>query len=193
MFIFVDATTIQTPCALDLQLENGRHLEAFSIQLVILAILKQCLRICHVQAVAAAEGSPSETIKSPQSDKASPSSKHCFTSSDSPLPFSVSSEIEKEFLLSVEHAEQLAKDVGQVDGIVSLLFCCRVKKALLYILLIQSVIYLQKLQICLMLLSWYSNLHFHLEGVVLWVEIFSFCCLAVLFPLFEIIYMVCFL
>lgn len=78
-------------------------LEAFSIQLVILAILKQSLHICHAQAVVAADESPSfETIKSPQNSKAS---------------HSVSSEIEKEFLLSVEHAEELAKDVGQVDGI----------------------------------------------------------------------------
>ncbi|PKU80623.1 serine/threonine-protein kinase ATG1c isoform X1 [Dendrobium catenatum] len=83
------------------QLENDMLLEAFSIQLLILAILKQSLHICHAQAVVAAEESPSfETIKSPQNSKAS---------------HSVSSEIEKEFLLSVEHAEELAKDVGQVD------------------------------------------------------------------------------
>ncbi|KAH0465463.1 hypothetical protein IEQ34_005566 [Dendrobium chrysotoxum] len=98
------------------QLENDKLLEAFSIQLVILAILKQSLHICHAQAVVAAEESPSfETIKSPQNSKASPNSRHGISSSDPQSPHSVSSEIEKEFLLSVEHAEELAKDVGQVD------------------------------------------------------------------------------
>ncbi|KDO57934.1 hypothetical protein CISIN_1g043425mg, partial [Citrus sinensis] len=37
----------------------GKHLEGFSIQLVILAIWKQALHICHTQAASAMDGSPS--------------------------------------------------------------------------------------------------------------------------------------
>ncbi|XP_020588220.1 serine/threonine-protein kinase ATG1c-like [Phalaenopsis equestris] len=108
-------TSVMTELLKD-ELENGRRLEAFSIQLLILAILKESLHICHTQAVVAADESPSETTKFPQTSKASSSgSTNCFSSSDPPLPYSVSSEIEKEFLISVERAEELAKDVGQVD------------------------------------------------------------------------------
>ncbi|KAI3498500.1 hypothetical protein L1887_34275 [Cichorium endivia] len=40
--------------------KGGNRLEAFSIQLVILAIWKQALDICHTQAASAIKGSPSQ-------------------------------------------------------------------------------------------------------------------------------------
>ncbi|KAI3790877.1 hypothetical protein L2E82_04271 [Cichorium intybus] len=42
------------------KIEGGNRLEAFSIQLVILAIWKQALDICHTQAASAIKGSPSQ-------------------------------------------------------------------------------------------------------------------------------------
>ncbi|KAI3765264.1 hypothetical protein L2E82_15294 [Cichorium intybus] len=47
------------------KIEGGNRLEAFSIRLVILAIWKQALDICHTQAASAIKGSPSqETVTS---------------------------------------------------------------------------------------------------------------------------------
>ncbi|XP_020241298.1 serine/threonine-protein kinase ATG1c-like isoform X2 [Asparagus officinalis] len=89
------------------EVANGRRLEAFSIQLVILAIWKQALHICHAHAASAIEGSPSH--------KAIPSSRGSYSSSDSPLPDALCSQIEKDFLVEVEHAEELARDMGQVE------------------------------------------------------------------------------
>uniref|UniRef100_A0A0V0HYQ8 Putative ovule protein n=1 Tax=Solanum chacoense TaxID=4108 RepID=A0A0V0HYQ8_SOLCH len=40
----------------------GRHLEAFSIELVMLAIWKQALHVCHTQAASAIEGSPNQKL-----------------------------------------------------------------------------------------------------------------------------------
>ncbi|KAK8546361.1 hypothetical protein V6N13_067586 [Hibiscus sabdariffa] len=85
--------------------EAGRHLEAFSIQLVILAIWKQALHICHTQAASAMEGSPSQ-----ETSRLSASKKHG-TSYMEECPEDVSSEIEREFLREVEHAEELAKAI----------------------------------------------------------------------------------
>ncbi|KAE8684793.1 Kinase superfamily protein isoform 2 [Hibiscus syriacus] len=86
--------------------EAGRHLEAFSIQLVILAIWKQALHICHTRAASAMEGSPSQET----SRLRSPSKKHG-TSDTEECPEDVSAEIEREFLREVEHAEELAKAI----------------------------------------------------------------------------------
>ncbi|KAK8532014.1 hypothetical protein V6N12_053466 [Hibiscus sabdariffa] len=87
--------------------EAGRHLEAFSIQLVILAIWKQALHICHTQAASAMEGSPSQETSRLRK---SASKKHG-TSDLEECPEDVSSEIEREFLREVEHAEELAKSI----------------------------------------------------------------------------------
>ncbi|KAL0915141.1 hypothetical protein M5K25_015540 [Dendrobium thyrsiflorum] len=95
--------------------ENGRQLEAFSVQLVLLAIWKQALNICHRQATFSIEGCPSHEFKYQENINASPSARHCFRSSESEVTDLVSSEIEREFLLSVEHAEELEKAMGQVD------------------------------------------------------------------------------
>ncbi|KAG7536328.1 Protein kinase-like domain superfamily [Arabidopsis suecica] len=44
------------------RIKSDKHLEAFSIQLAILAIWKQALHICHTQAISGLEGSPSQDI-----------------------------------------------------------------------------------------------------------------------------------
>ncbi|XVF55188.1 hypothetical protein PTKIN_Ptkin06aG0016800 [Pterospermum kingtungense] len=96
------------------KIEAGRQLEAFSIQLVILAIWKQALHICHTQAASAMEGSPSQET----SRLRSASKRHGTSDTEecqdvdvvSPEgPEDISSEIEREFLREVEHAEELAK------------------------------------------------------------------------------------
>ncbi|XP_070665759.1 serine/threonine-protein kinase ATG1c isoform X2 [Malus domestica] len=93
--------------------QAGKHREAFSIQLVILAIWKQALHICHTQAASAMEGSPSqETTRFRTTSK-----KHNSPDMDESLdvntqgPEDISSQIEREFLQEVEHAEELAKAI----------------------------------------------------------------------------------
>lgn len=95
------------------EVANGRRLEAFSIQLVILAIWKQALHICHTQAASAIEGSPSQEVGG--GTKFVPNSRESYSSSDSPLPDALCSQIERDFLVEVGHAEELARDMGQVD------------------------------------------------------------------------------
>ncbi|KAA3463816.1 serine/threonine-protein kinase ATG1c-like [Gossypium australe] len=93
------------------KIEAGRQLEAFSIQLVILAIWKQALHICHTQAASGTEGSPSR-----EASRLGASRKHetsdteeCKNVVSPEGPEDISSEIEREFLREVEHAEELAK------------------------------------------------------------------------------------
>ncbi|KAL3640670.1 hypothetical protein CASFOL_015638 [Castilleja foliolosa] len=81
------------------KIEGGKQLEAFSIQLVILAIWKQALHICHTHAASAVEGSPSREKKM-----------------QAPIditkmqgPIDICSEIEGAFLHEVGRAEELAK------------------------------------------------------------------------------------
>ncbi|KAG5550299.1 hypothetical protein RHGRI_015305 [Rhododendron griersonianum] len=86
------------------KMESGRQLEAFSIQLVTLAIWKQALHICHTQAI---EGSPTQEMarlrESPNQEHGSPdiASTHG--------PQELCSRIEREFLNEVGNAEELAK------------------------------------------------------------------------------------
>ncbi|KAJ4978043.1 hypothetical protein NE237_008823 [Protea cynaroides] len=101
------------------KIEAGRRLEAFSIQLVILAIWKQALHICHAQAASAVEGSPSQDITRV---RGSTNMKHSSLDVqervnivDTGGPEAVCSQIEKEFLLEVGHAEELARDLP-MDG-----------------------------------------------------------------------------
>ncbi|ANM64855.1 Protein kinase-like domain superfamily [Arabidopsis suecica] len=79
--------------------ENGKHLEAFSIQLVILAIWNQALHICHTQAVSGIEGSLLQDI-----NRVGRNISH--GGSEKLLP-----QIQKEFVQEVERAEELAKFV----------------------------------------------------------------------------------
>ncbi|KAH9736181.1 serine/threonine-protein kinase ATG1c [Citrus sinensis] len=89
----------------------GKHLEGFSIQLVILAIWKQALHICHTQAASAMDGSPSgesTRLRSSRKKHGTPDTEDCPGVNTQGLE-DMSSQIEKEFLREVEHAEELAK------------------------------------------------------------------------------------
>ncbi|KAI3782675.1 hypothetical protein L2E82_12728 [Cichorium intybus] len=98
------------------KIEGGNRLEAFSIQLVILAIWKQALDICHTQAASAIKGSPSqETITSRNTN----SFQECLENAKSPEE--VCCHIERIFLGEVETAEELTKviergNVGMPDA-----------------------------------------------------------------------------
>ncbi|XP_022971229.1 serine/threonine-protein kinase ATG1c-like isoform X2 [Cucurbita maxima] len=93
----------------------GRQLEAFSIQLVILAIWKKALDICHTQAASALEGSPgqgsAESRRSLRKKQGSSLGKGTPLMVDSLQPVDISTQVEKEFLREVEYAEELAKVV----------------------------------------------------------------------------------
>ena len=106
------------------QIESGKQLEAFSIQLVILAIWKQALHICHTQAASAMEGSPShDTTRFRRSTSKKHSSSdldECLSAVSTQGPEDISSQIEREFLREVEHAEELANIVD--PGIDSVYF-----------------------------------------------------------------------
>lgn len=98
------------------RVEAGRRLEAFSIQLVILAIWKQALHICHTQAMSAIEGSPSQESTFRGSNRSNQDVQESRNSGDSEGAAAVCSQIEKEFLLEVGHAEELARDLEPIDG-----------------------------------------------------------------------------
>lgn len=93
----------------------GRQLEAFSIQLVILAIWKKALDICHTQAASALEGSPgqgsAEFRRSLSKKQGSSLGKESRLLVNSHQPVDISSQVEREFLREVEYAEELAKVV----------------------------------------------------------------------------------
>ncbi|KAH7672810.1 Non-specific serine/threonine protein kinase protein [Dioscorea alata] len=102
------------------RLENQKRayscrLEAFSVQLVLLAIWKQALHICHAQAASAMEGSPSQEVGQRASYNKNASNSQDIGSIYQPWLDSVCQQIEKEFLLEVDRAENLAQDLGQVD------------------------------------------------------------------------------
>ncbi|KNA15938.1 hypothetical protein SOVF_093500 [Spinacia oleracea] len=102
-------------------IEAGRLLEAFSIQLVILAVWKQALHICHTQAVSSTYGSPSpEFAKSRGSINKinySPDFQESLDVVCSQMLEDVSNIIKREFFSEVEHAEELSKFVepGSVE------------------------------------------------------------------------------
>ncbi|KAG6480667.1 hypothetical protein ZIOFF_057252 [Zingiber officinale] len=90
---------------------NGQHHEAFSVQLLVLAIWKQALRICHAEAASTSDVSPLPEQKI---------RKNCISNTaeylnciDSRVLNPVCSEIERDFLLAVEYAEELASDINQ--------------------------------------------------------------------------------
>ncbi|KAL8517484.1 hypothetical protein ACS0TY_015654 [Phlomoides rotata] len=96
------------------KIEGGDQLEAFSIQLVILAIWKQALHICHTHAASAMEGSPSQQAsRSRQVSEAqhSPAVGESLNTASRQGPADVCSQIERTFLHEVERAEELAKEV----------------------------------------------------------------------------------
>nr|GME09933.1 serine/threonine-protein kinase ATG1c isoform X2 [Ipomoea batatas] len=94
------------------KIESGRHLEAFSIQLVILAIWKQALHICHTQAASAVEGSRTqENTKTREllKGEGSPNVQQPVGTCDVLEPKDISSNIQRAFLNEVGKAEELAK------------------------------------------------------------------------------------
>ncbi|XP_048500515.1 serine/threonine-protein kinase ATG1c isoform X2 [Beta vulgaris subsp. vulgaris] len=100
--------------------EAGRLLEAFSIQLVILAVWKQALHICHTQAVSSTDGSPPDIAKARGSINKienSPDFGEPLDSVCSEVLEDVSTVIKREFFSEVEHAEELSKFVepGSVE------------------------------------------------------------------------------
>ncbi|KAJ0590853.1 putative protein kinase Group-Pl-3 family [Helianthus annuus] len=105
------------------KMEAGHRLEAFSIQLVILAIWKQALDICHTQAASAFKESPIQetTTLNAKTNRGFDSLdiQECLEAATSPQD--VSCHIERIFLGEVENAEQIAKliepgNVGMPDA-----------------------------------------------------------------------------
>ncbi|KAG9138640.1 hypothetical protein Leryth_020485 [Lithospermum erythrorhizon] len=82
------------------KMEEKKHLEALSIQLVVLAVWKQALDVCHAHAVSATEGSSAQD---------NPGVKESNEILYSRKPMKICFEIERAFLLEVEHAEGLAQ------------------------------------------------------------------------------------
>ncbi|KAL5991708.1 hypothetical protein ACLOJK_012618 [Asimina triloba] len=102
------------------KIELGRRLEAFSVQLVVLAIWKQALHICHTQAASAIEGSPQDiAIRGSTNRKHNHDAREFRAGVDSAGSATICSQIEKEFLFEVGNAEELARDLG-LDGMLSL-------------------------------------------------------------------------
>ncbi|MCL7029827.1 hypothetical protein MKW94_014223 [Papaver nudicaule] len=102
------------------KVEAGKQLEAFSIQLVILAVWKQALHICHTYAASVLEGSPNlESARVRRSTYR----KHSYSDPrespdkmDAQGPQAVCSQIEKDFLFEVGQAEELSKALDPIDG-----------------------------------------------------------------------------
>ncbi|KAL0867199.1 hypothetical protein Bca101_046317 [Brassica carinata] len=81
------------------RIESGKQLEAFSIQLVILAIWNQALHICHTQAASGVEGSLRQDNNRVRRNISQEGTEK------------ILSQIQREFVLEVERAEDLAKFV----------------------------------------------------------------------------------
>lgn len=109
---------------MDFQIEAGKLLEAFSIQLVILAVLKQAVHICHTQAISSIDGCLSLDIAIPRDSNKKINNGSDFRESlhvvCSQVPDNVSNVIKRDFFSEVEHAEELSKFVR--PGIYQ--FCC---------------------------------------------------------------------
>ncbi|CAL0306035.1 unnamed protein product [Lupinus luteus] len=96
------------------KVKAGKQLEAFSLQLVILAIWKQALHMCHTQAASATEGSPSQETSR---YRRSTSKKHgsfglegCVLG-NTQASKDILLQIETEFLKEIETGEELTKSI----------------------------------------------------------------------------------
>ncbi|ERN08074.1 serine/threonine-protein kinase ATG1c isoform X1 [Amborella trichopoda] len=101
------------------KIDGTKQLEAFSIQLVNLAIWKQALHICHTQAASAVEGSPSQgsIAKGGLVNKQqNPNSVEAPGGVDFLGIAAIGSHTEREFLVEVGRAEELAGCLGPIDG-----------------------------------------------------------------------------
>jgi serine/threonine-protein kinase ULK2 len=88
-----------------------------SLQLVVLAIWKQAMQICHRVSAASAmiEGSPSHDRRM-RSRPGSYNNSSSLSLTDSELADAVRNHIEKDFLVAVTHAEELASCIGYISG-----------------------------------------------------------------------------
>ncbi|PUZ41740.1 hypothetical protein GQ55_9G528900 [Panicum hallii var. hallii] len=94
------------------EIKAGRHLEAFSIQLIVLATWKQAIHLCNTFVASAARESPSQDIPMKGLCADVP---HLLANSQ--LVDDACMQIERRFLSDVEYAEELASTVGQIaDG-----------------------------------------------------------------------------
>ncbi|GFY82249.1 protein kinase superfamily protein [Actinidia rufa] len=91
------------------KIKAGRQLEAFSIQLVILAIWKQALHICHTQAMSADEGSPIQEMTRLRENHDHDHDHGSPDIANTEGPQDLCAQIERRFLVEVENAEELAK------------------------------------------------------------------------------------
>ncbi|URD72303.1 hypothetical protein MUK42_08642 [Musa troglodytarum] len=94
------------------KIENGQQLEAFSVQLVVLAIWRQALHICHAHNVLGMEASPSHEVKT-QKNCISKTVEYISCTS-SQASDAISSEIQRNFLLGVEYGEALSWEIRQM-------------------------------------------------------------------------------
>ncbi|CAL9192989.1 unnamed protein product [Musa hybrid cultivar] len=94
------------------KIENGQRLEAFSVQLVVLAIWRQALHICHAHDASGMEASPSHEVKT-QKNYISKTVEYVNCTSSQALD-AISSEIQRNFLLGVEYGEELSWEIRQM-------------------------------------------------------------------------------
>ncbi|KAF2613699.1 hypothetical protein F2Q70_00008520 [Brassica cretica] len=92
------------------RIKSDKYLEAFSIQLAILAIWKQALHICHTQAISGLEGSPSQDINKLRGSSSSLKNEH-ITDLIHDGSEEISSQIQSQFIREIELAEELAKSI----------------------------------------------------------------------------------
>ncbi|XP_039786755.1 serine/threonine-protein kinase ATG1c-like isoform X3 [Panicum virgatum] len=94
------------------EIKAGRHLEAFSIQLIVLATWKQAIHLCNTFVASATRESLSQDIPMKGLSADVPP-----LLANSQLVDDVCTQIERQFLSDVEYAEELASTVGQIaDG-----------------------------------------------------------------------------
>ncbi|KAJ3700671.1 hypothetical protein LUZ61_004376 [Rhynchospora tenuis] len=98
--------------------KQEKHLRALSLQLVVLAIWKQAMQICHKASAASAviEGSPSrDKDRRMRSKPGSYNNSSSLSLADSELADAICTHIEKDFLVEVTHAEELASCIGHIS------------------------------------------------------------------------------
>ncbi|KAJ0262235.1 Serine/threonine-protein kinase ATG1c [Hirschfeldia incana] len=92
------------------RIKSDKYLEAFSIQLAILAIWKQALHICHTQAISGLEGSPGQDINKLRGSSSSLKNEH-ITDLSHDGSEEISSQIQMQFIREIELAEELSKNI----------------------------------------------------------------------------------
>ncbi|EFH39743.1 hypothetical protein ARALYDRAFT_356474 [Arabidopsis lyrata subsp. lyrata] len=90
------------------RIKSDKHLEAFSIQLAILAIWKQALHICHTQAISGLEGSPTQDINKLRGSSCRKHERITDVSHDGLEE--ISSQIQRQFIRETEVSEELSKE-----------------------------------------------------------------------------------